>query len=77
MLWQTTHLVQLFATENKCFPTLYYALVGFEVLGIPLSDTSTSMVKRKAKGHPLIIKLLLLLWLLLRIIYNYYYCSSE
>ncbi len=60
-------------TENKCFPTLYYILVGFEILRIPLSDTSKSMVKRKAKGYPLIIKLLLSLWLLLRIIYYYYY----
>ncbi len=60
-------------TENMCYPKLYYALVGFEILGIPLSGTSKSMVKRKAKGCPLIIKLLLLLWLLLRIIYNYYY----
>ncbi len=55
-------------TVNKCFPTLYYVLVGFQILGIPLSDTSKSMVKRKAKGRPLIIKLLLSLWLLLRII---------
>ncbi len=55
-------------TENKCFPTHYYVLVGFEILGIPLSDTSKSMVERKAKGRPLIIKLLLSLWLLLRII---------
>ncbi len=59
-------------TENKCFPTHYYVLVGFEILGIPLSDNSKSMVKRKAKGCPLIIKLFLSLWLLLRIIYNYY-----
>ncbi len=55
-------------TENKCFPTLYYVLVGFKILRIPLSDTSKSMVKRKAKGCPLIIKLLLPLWLLLKII---------
>ncbi len=55
-------------TENKCLPTLYYVLVGFEIFGISLSDTSKSMVKRKAKGRPLIIKLLLSLWLLLRII---------
>ncbi len=59
-------------TENQCFPTLYYVLVGFNILGIPLSDISKSMVKRKANGHALIIKLLLSLWLLLRIIYNYY-----
>ncbi len=55
-------------TENKCFLTLYYVLVGFEILGIPLSDTSKFMVKRKATGRPPIIKLLLSLWLLLRII---------
>ncbi len=59
-------------TENKCFPTLYYLLVGFTILGIPLSDTSKSMIERKTKGCPLIIKLLLSLWLLLRTIYNYY-----
>ncbi len=63
-------------TENKCFPTLYYVLVGFEILGIPLSDTIKSMVKRNAKGHPLILKLLLSLWLLSRIIYNYYSKTS-
>ncbi len=50
---------------------MYYVLVGFENLGIPLLDTNKSMVKRKPKVHPLIIKLLLSLWLLLRIIYNY------
>ncbi len=60
-------------TENKCFTTLYYVLVGFENLGIRLSDTSKSMVKGKPKGCPLIIKLLLSIWLLVRIIYNYYY----
>ncbi len=58
-------------TENKCFPILYYIHVGFEILGIQLSDTSKSIVKRKVKGCPLIIKLLLSLWLLLGIIYNY------
>ncbi len=58
-------------TENKCFPTIYYLLVGYENLGIPLSDTSKSMVKRKSTVCPLIIKLLLSLWLLLRIIKNY------
>ncbi len=35
-------------TENKCFPTIYYLLVGYENLEIALSDTSTSMVKGKA-----------------------------
>ncbi len=60
-------------TEHKSFSTLYYVFVGIEILGIPLSDTSKSMIKRKAKGRPLIIKLLLSLWVLLRIIYNYYY----
>ncbi len=59
-------------TDNKCFPTFYYVLVGFEILGIRLTDISKSMVKRKAKGHLLIVKLLLSLWLLLRIIYNCY-----
>ncbi len=60
-----------FCTENKCFPTIYYLLVEYENLRIPLSDTGKSMVKKKAKVCPLIIKLLLSLWLLLRIIYNY------
>ncbi len=41
-------------TENKCFSTIYYVLVGYEILGISLSDTGKSMV----------IKLLLSLWLL-------------
>ncbi len=46
-------------TENKCFFTIYYVLVGHKNLGIPLSDTGKSMVIKKAEGHPLIIKLLL------------------
>ncbi len=37
-------------TENKCFPKLYYVLVGCEILRIPLSDTNKSNAKRKAKG---------------------------
>ncbi len=60
-------------TENKCFSTIYYVLVGYENLGIPLSDTCKSIVKRKAKGCPLIIKLLLSLWLLYKYYINYYY----
>ncbi len=60
-------------TENKCFPTIYYLLVGYENLEIPLSDTSKSMVKRKLKVCPLIIKLLLSLWLLYKNYINYYY----
>ncbi len=40
-------------TENKCFSTIYYILVGYENLGIPLSDTGKSMVKKKPEGHPL------------------------
>ncbi len=32
-------------TENKCSPTIYYVLLGYENLGIQLSDTSKSMVK--------------------------------
>ncbi len=46
-------------TENKCLSTIYYVLVGYEHLGIPLSDTGKSMVKKKPEGHPLIIKLVL------------------
>ncbi len=38
-------------TENKFFSTIYYVLVGYENLGIPLSDTGTSMVKKKPEGH--------------------------
>ncbi len=40
-------------TENKCLSTIYYkcmnyyVLVGYENLGIPLSDTDKSMVKKK------------------------------
>ncbi len=37
-------------TENKCFSTIYYVLVGYENLGIPLSDTIKSMVKKTLKG---------------------------
>ncbi len=51
-------------TENKCFSTIYYVLVGCENLGIPLSDAGKSMIKKKPEGHLLIIKLLLSLWLL-------------
>ncbi len=51
-------------TENKCFSTIYYVLVGYENFGIPLSDTDKSMVRMKPEGHPPIIKLLLSLWLL-------------
>ncbi len=58
-----------FCTENKCFHKIYYLFVGYEHLGIPLSDTSKSMVKRKPKVCLLIIKLLLS-WLLLQIIFN-------
>ncbi len=60
-------------TENQCFPTIYYVLVRYENLGIPLSDTSKYMAKRKPKVYLLIVKLSLSLWLLLRIIFNYYY----
>ncbi len=55
-------------TANKWFSKIYYVLVGYENLGIPLTDTGKSMVKRKPEGHPLIIKLLLSLWLLYKII---------
>ncbi len=64
-------------TENKCFFTIYYVLVGYENLGILLSDTGKSMVKMKTKGRPLIIKLLLSLWLLYKNYINYYYYYSE
>ncbi len=60
-------------TENKCFSTIYYVLVGYENLGIPLSDTGKSMVEKKPEGHPLIIKLLLSLWLLYKNYINYYH----
>ncbi len=59
-------------TENKCFSTIYYVLVGYE---IPLPDTDKSIVKMNPEGHPLIIKLLLSLWLLYRNYINYYYLS--
>ncbi len=59
-------------TENKCLSTIYYVLVGYENLGIPLSDTGKYMVKKKSEGHPLIIKLLLSLWLLYKNYINYY-----
>ncbi len=39
-----------FCTENKNFSTIYYVLVRYEHLGIPLSDTGKSMVKKKLKG---------------------------
>ncbi len=52
------------SNENKCFSTIYYVLVIYENLWIPLLDTGKSMVKKKPEGHPLIIKLLLSLWLL-------------
>ncbi len=58
-------------TANKCFSTIYYVLVGYENLGIPLSDTGISMVKKKPEGHPPIIKLLLSLWLLYKNYINY------
>ncbi len=60
-------------TENKCFSTIYYVLLGHENLGILLSDTCKYMVKMKPEGHPLIIKLLLSLWLLYENYINYYY----
>ncbi len=60
-------------TENTCFSTIYYVLLGYENLGIPLSDTGNSMVKMKPDGHPLIIKLLLSLWFLYKNYINYYY----
>ncbi len=59
-------------TENKCFSTIYDVLVGYENLGIQLSDTG----KKKPEGHPLIIKLLLSLWLLYKNYINYYYCYN-
>ncbi len=31
-------------TENKCFSRIYYVLVGYQILGIPLSDIRKSMV---------------------------------
>ncbi len=58
-------------TENKRFSTMYYVLVGYKNLGLPLSDTGKSMVKKKPEGHPLIIKLLLSLWLLYKNYINY------
>ncbi len=64
-------------TENKCFSTIYFVLVGYENLGIPLSDTSKPMVKKKPEGHPLIIKLLLSLWLLYKSYINYYTCRYQ
>ncbi len=60
-------------TENKCFSTIYYVLVGYKILWIPLSDTGISMVKMKPEGYLLIIKLLLSLWLLYKNYINYYY----
>ncbi len=48
-------------TENKCFSTIYYVLVEYENLGIPLSDNGKSMVKKKPEGHALIIKLIIIL----------------
>ncbi len=59
-------------TENKCFSTIYYVLVGHKNMWIPLSDTGKSMVKMKPERHPLIIKLLLSLWLLYKNYINYY-----
>ncbi len=59
-------------TENKCFSTIYYVLVGHQNLWIPWLDTGKSMVKKKHEGHPLIIKLLLSLWLLYKNYINYY-----
>ncbi len=64
-------------TENKCFSTIYYILVGYENLGIPLAVTGISMVKKKPEGHPLIIKLLLSLWLLYKYYINYYYLLED
>ncbi len=64
-------------TENKWFSTIYYVLVGYENLGIPLSDTGKSMVKKKPEGHPLIIKLLLSLWLLYKNYMNYYMATGQ
>ncbi len=60
-------------TENKCFSTIYYVLLGYENLVIPLSDTVKSIVKKKPEGHPLIIKFLLSLWLLYKNYIIYYY----
>ncbi len=59
-------------TENEYFPTIYYLLLGYENLEIPLSHTSKSMVKKKPIVDPLIIKLLLSLWLLYKNYINYY-----
>ncbi len=42
-------------TENKCFTTIYYVLVGYENLGIPLSDIGKYMVKKKAEEYPLML----------------------
>ncbi len=64
-------------TENKCFSTIYYVLVGYENLGIPLSNTGKSMVKMKLEGHPLIIKLLLSLWLLYKNYINKYWLLNS
>ncbi len=47
-------------TENKCFPTIYYVLVGHENLWIPLSDSGKSMVKKKPEGYPLIILIIII-----------------
>ncbi len=63
-------------TDNKWFFTIYYVLVGYENLGIPLSDTGKSMVKKKPEGHWLIVKLLLSLWLLYKNYINYCLCMA-
>ncbi len=54
-------------TENKCFSTIYYVLLGYRTY------IHKSMVKKKPERHPMIIKLLLSLWLLYKNYINYYY----
>ncbi len=38
-------------TENQCFPTIYYLIVGYENLGIPLSDVMSKSKKLKFISH--------------------------
>ncbi len=53
-------------TENKCFPTLYYVLVGFKILEIPLSDTSKSRVKEESQRASTVYQVIIVIMVIIK-----------
>ncbi len=73
MLWWTTHLVLLFTLKTNASLNFTMYLRNSKFWEYHDQTLVNLWLKRKAKGRPLIIKLLLSLWLLLRIIYNHHH----